>query len=243
MPDRSVLVTGVAGEIGGYLVDELLKDGWTVCGLDQRSPANIDHAGFLFQECDLSAAADAERKIEVFHERGGAFDAVINCAGLIANSPLISFVEGRLVHHDFGLWDRVLSSCLSSAFYVTACTVPRMVSSGKRGVIINISSICSRGNPGQAAYSAAKAGLNGLTAALAKELGPMGIRVVALAPGYLDTASTRDNVPAAKLKQTKASVPLKRLGTIEEVASAVRFILTNQYVNATVIELDGGLVL
>ena len=243
MPDRSVLVTGVAGEIGGYLVDELLQDGWIVCGLDLRPPSSIGRTGFSFQECDLSDSVDAERKIEAFHKRFDAFDAVINCAGLIANSPLISFVEGRLVHHDFELWDRILCSCLSSVFYVTACTVPRMVSSGKKGVIINISSICSRGNPGQAAYSAAKAGVNGLTAALAKELGPMGVRVVALAPGYLDTASTRDNVLAAKLKETTASVPLKRLGTIEEVASAVRFILTNQYVNATVIELDGGLVL
>jgi len=243
MPDSLVLVTGVAGEIGAYLVDELIKEGRTVCGLDLRSPANVERPGLSFQQCDLSDAADAEKKIEVFHERFGAFDAVINCAGLIANAPLISFVEGCLTHHDFALWDRVLSSCLSSAFYVTACTVPKMVSSGKKGVIINISSICGRGNPGQAAYSAAKAGLNGLTAALAKELGPMGVRVVALAPGYFDTASTRANVATAKLKETTASVPLKRLGTIDEVASAVRFILANQYVNATVIELDGGLVL
>jgi len=243
MRDRSVLVTGVAGEIGGYLVDELIKDGWTVCGLDQRVPASSDRTNFSFQECDLSDAADAERKIQAFHERFGAFDAVVNCAGLIANSPLISFVEGRLRHHDFELWDRVLSSCLSSAFYVTACTVPMMVSSGKKGVIINISSICSRGNPGQAADAAAKAGRNGLTAAVAKDLGPRCVRVVALAPGYFDTASTRANLTAAKLKETTASVPLKRLGTIDEVASAVRFILANQYVNATVIELDGGLVL
>jgi 3-oxoacyl-[acyl-carrier protein] reductase len=243
MSNPAVLVTGVAGEIGGYLVDDFLKDGWTVCGLDRRSPVNVDRAGFSFQECNLSDPADAERKIEIFHERFGAFDAVVNCAGLIANSPLISFDEGRLIHHDFGLWERVLSSCLSSAFYVTACTVLKMAGSRKKGVIVNISSICSHGNPGQAAYSAAKAGLNGLTAALAKELGPMGIRVVAVAPGYFDTASTRDNVPAAKLKEIKGSVPLKRLGRIEEVASTVRFILTNQYVNGTVIELDGGLVL
>jgi 3-oxoacyl-[acyl-carrier protein] reductase len=243
MSDRSILVTGVAGEIGGYLVDELLKDGWIVCGLDVRSSRDVDRARFSFQQCDLSDASDAERKIEVFHERLGAFDAVVNCAGLIANSPLLSFVEGRLVHHDFALWDRVLSSCLSSAFRVTACTVPKMVGSGKKGVIINISSICSRGNAGQAAYSAAKGGLNSLTAALAKELGPMGIRVVALAPGYFDTASTRDHVPAARLEEITGSVPLRRLGKIDEVVSAVRFILTNQYVNGTVIELDGGLVL
>ena len=243
MPDSLVLVTGVAGEIGAYLVDELIKEGRTVCGLDLRSPANVERPGFSFQQCDLSDAADAEKKIEVFHERFGAFDAVINCAGLIANAPLISFVEGRLTHHDFALWDRVLSSCLSSAFFVTACTVPKMVSSRKKGVIINISSICGRGNAGQAAYSAAKAGLNGLTAALAKELGPTGVRVVALAPGYFDTASTREHVSAAKLKEIKGAVPLKRLGKIEEISSTVKFVLANQYVNGTVIELDGGLVL
>lgn len=243
MPDSLVLVTGAAGEIGTHLVDELVKEGRMVCGLDLRSPANGERAGFSFQQCDLSDAADAEQKIEGFHERFGAFDAVINCAGLIANALLISFVEGRLTHHDFALWDRVLASCLSSAFYVTACTVPKMVSSGKKGVIINISSICSRGNAGQAAYSAAKAGLNGLTAALAKELGPTGVRVVAVAPGYFDTASTRDHVSAAKLKEIKGAVPLKRLGKIEEISSTVKFVLANQYVNGTVIELDGGLVL
>lgn len=243
MGDRSVLVTGVAGEIGGCLADEFLNEGWIVCGLDRRCLADSDRARFSFQECDLSDGADAERKIEIFHEQFGAFDAVVNCAGLIANSPLISFAEGRLIHHDFGLWDRVLSSCLSSAFHVTACTVLKMAGSGKRGVIINISSVCSRGNPGQAAYSAAKAGLNGLTAALAKELGTFGIRVAAVAPGYIDTVSTREHVTAAKLKDIKNSIPLKRLGKMEEVVSAVKFILANEYVNGTVVELDGGQVL
>jgi 3-oxoacyl-[acyl-carrier protein] reductase len=243
MANRSVLVTGVAGEIGGYLVDEFLKDGWIVCGLDVSFPGEVERTGFFFQQCDLSDGPDSERKIDIFHEQFGAFDTVVNCAGLIANSPLITFLEGRLVHHDFALWDRVLSSCLTSAFHVTACTVPRMASSGKKGVIINISSVCHRGNPGQVAYSAAKAGLNGLTMALAKELGPLGIRVVALAPGFFDTVSTREHVPAPKLKEIKSSVPLKRLGKVEEIGSAVRFILANNYVNGTVIELDGGLVL
>src|SRR5205823_5693245 len=111
-----------------FLVEELLKDGWTVCGLDLRFPPNSEQAGFVFQECDLSKAAETESKIDIFHKRFGAFDAIVNCAGLIANSPLISFVEGQLMHHDFELWNQVVSSCLSSAFYVTACTVPKMVS-------------------------------------------------------------------------------------------------------------------
>lgn len=242
MADRSILITGVAGEIGGYLVDQLLKDGWKVGGLDQKAP-NLVREGFSFQECDLSDPAAAEAKIGILHAQFGAFDAVINCAGLIANSPLVSFVGGRLVHHDFELWAKVLASCLSSAFWVTACAVPKMVTSGKKGVIINISSICSRGNPGQAAYSAAKGGLNSLSLALAKELGPFGIRVVALAPGYFDTASTRNNVASDRLKDIASTVPLKRLGNLEEILSAVKFILANQYVNGTVIDVDGGLVL
>ncbi len=243
MPERTILITGAAGEIGGYLVEQFLKDEWTVCGLDQKSPGNANRVGFFFQECELANGADTEDKIELLHERHGAFDAVINCAGLIANSPLVSFVDGRLTHHDFGLWDRVLSSCLSSAFHVTACTVPKMVASGKKGVIVNISSICSRGNKGQAAYSAAKGGLNSLTLALAKELGSLGIRVVALAPGYFDTASTNNNVPPDRLEEITSSVPLKRLGKVEEIFSAVNFILNNAYMNGTVIELDGGLTI
>ena len=243
MTERTVLITGIAGEIGRYLGDELLKDGWTVCGLDLRTPANADRQGFSFLACDLSNAADTEAKIEMFHESFGAFDAVINCAGLIANAPLVSFVDGRLVHHDTQLWDRVIASCLSSAFYVIACTVQKMVASAKKGVIINVSSVCSRGNPGQVAYSAAKAGMNGMTAALAKELGPLGIRVLALAPGYFDTGSTHDHLTPPKLKEIRNAVPLRRLGRLDEAASAIRFVLANEYVNGKVLELDGGLVL
>lgn len=243
MPERTILITGTAGEIGGYLVDQFLKDDWVVCGLDSKSPPDLDRIGFFFQKCELADGGDTEKKIALFHERHGAFDVVINCAGLIANSPLVSFLDGRLVHHDFELWNRVVSSCLTSAFHVTACTVPEMVTSGKQGVIVNMSSICSRGNKGQAAYSAAKGGLNSLTLALAKELGSLGIRVVALAPGYFDTASTNDNVPPDRLVEITRSVPLKRLGKVEEIFSAVTFILNNAYVNGTVIELDGGLTL
>ncbi|HEY2799109.1 MAG TPA: SDR family oxidoreductase [Chthoniobacterales bacterium] len=243
MPERTILITGAAGEMGGYLVDRFLQDDWAVCGLDRKSPANVDRVRFSFQVCELSDGADTEEKIGLLHENHGAFDAVINCAGLIANSPLVSFVDGRLAHHDFTLWDRILSSCLTSAFHVTACTAPLMVTSGKSGVIVNISSICSRGNRGQAAYSAAKGGLNSLTLALAKELGSFGIRVVAVAPGYFDTTSTRNNVPPERLDEITASVPLKRLGKLEEVFSAVNFILDNAYMNGTVLELDGGLTL
>jgi 3-oxoacyl-[acyl-carrier protein] reductase len=118
-----------------------------------------------------------------------------------------------------------------------------MLEAHKRGVVVNISSVCANGNPGQVAYSAAKAGLNGLTLALAKELGPLGIRVVGLAPGYFDTASTRRHVSEARLTKVTAAVPLKRLGRVSEIAHAIDFIIGNDYLNGTIMELDGGLVL
>lgn len=240
MSGRSALITGVAGDLGGQLAADLGESGWAVYGLDRRPP--VSTAGMVFRECDLTDPAAAEAAIDEFHEEAGAFDAVVNCACLIANEPVLSFEGGRLVHHDFELWQRVIASCLSSAFYVSACTAARMARAGKRGTIVNVSSVCAQGNPGQAAYSAAKAGLNGLTSALAKELGPLGIRAVAVAPGYMDTESTTRNVPDDRLKEIADAVPLRRLGTVAEVVSAVRFVLENGYVSGTVLELDGGLV-
>jgi 3-oxoacyl-[acyl-carrier protein] reductase len=118
-----------------------------------------------------------------------------------------------------------------------------MVSSRKNSVIINMSSICSRGNKGQAAYSAAKGGLNSLTFALAKELGSFGIRVVAVAPGYFDTASTHESVSTEHLRTVISSVPLRRLGKLDELWSTIQFVIANKYVTGTVIEVDGGLAL
>lgn len=243
MTARTALVTGVAGDLGGHIASDLHEAGWTIYGLDAREAASAPPDRFVSATCDLSSPEETERAIDEFHQDVSAFDAVVNCACLIANAPLLTFAGGRLVHHDFELWQRVLGSCLSSAFYVTACTVPRMARAGGGGVIVNVSSICARGNAGQTAYSAAKAGLNGLTMALAKELGPLGIRAVAVAPGYLETASTVANVPEAKLADIAESVPLRRLGTASELTAAVRFALDNPYLNGTILELDGGLVL
>lgn len=242
MSDRAVLVTGVAGDLGGALAADLHDDGWVVYGLDQRAPAFSPPDRFFSAVCDLTDPQATEEAIEAFHQEHGAFDAVVNCACMIANAPLVAFEGGRLVHHDFDLWQRVIASCLSSAFYVTACTAARMARAGKGGVIVNISSVCARGNAGQTAYSAAKAGLEGFTFALAKELGPLGIRGVAIAPGYIDTGSTRSHMPEEKLSEIVDAVPVRRLGTVAEVAAAVRFALANDYVNGTVLELDGGLV-
>ncbi len=240
---RIALITGSSGEIGAHLAGHMAGAGWTVLGLDSR-PCRADLPyGLIFRQCNLADGAQATTVLDELLGAQGGCDVLINCAGLIANAPLLSRRATGWTTHDFSLWRDVIDAGLTTAFHTTALAAKHMVSARKRGVVINISSVCAKGNPGQSAYSATKAGLEGLTRALAKELGPLGIRVVALAPGYFETRSTRDNVTEARLAKVVAAVPLKRLGAPDEIASAVDFIIENDYVNGTIIELDGGLVL
>ncbi len=241
-----MLITGVCGAVGSQLADHFLAKDYRVFGLDIKNepPENCaDHNQFTYSRCDLSDPADVTQAIEAFIKNSGVIPVVINNVGLIFNSPLIRFEDGKMVCHSFEEWNKVLSVSLNSAFYVTATCAKHLVMNNIKGIILNISSICAKGNPGQAAYSAAKAGLNGLTHALAKELGPLGIRVVSVAPGFLDTPSTHTAVTEDKLERIRKTIPLKRLGKVEEVAHAIEFVIGNQYYTGTVLELDGGLTI
>lgn len=240
---RVALITGSSGEIGRFLARHLLLGGWRVLGVDRMVDEVGAPEGLVFQQCDLRDGAATAAVIDDWASIHGAPDLVVNCAGLIANAPLVSLGPDGWHAHDFALWNDVIASNLTSAFHVTAVSVRHMLAAHRKGVVINISSVCARGNPGQVAYSASKAGLNGFTYALAKELGSLGIRVVGLAPGYFDTRSTREHVTAPRLAKVVGAVPLKRLGSLEELAGAVDFIVANPYMNGTILELDGGLVL
>ena len=240
---RVGVVTGSSGEIGRFLAAHLLRGGWRVLGLDRRADESGAPEGLVFEQCDLRDGAATAAVLDRWAGSYGAPDLVVNGAGLIANAPLVSLTPDGWQTHDSALWDDVIGSHLTSAFHVTVVAVRHMLTARKKGVVINISSVCARGNPGQVAYSAAKAGLNGFTYALAKELGSLGVRVVGLAPGYFDTRSTRDHVTAGRLAKVVGAIPLKRLGSLDELAGAVDFIVANPYVNGTILELDGGLVL
>ena len=106
-----------------------------------------------------------------------------------------------------------------------------------------MSSISAHGNAGQSAYSAAKAGVNALTRTWARELGGFGIRFVSIAPGFIDTDSTREALSEENLSRLKDQIPLRRLGEVEHIYQTVRFIVENDYVNGTVLEIDGGLAM
>jgi 3-oxoacyl-[acyl-carrier protein] reductase len=168
---------------------------------------------------------------------------LINNAGVLHSEPLIRLADSGLQKHELGTWDLVLRTNLNSVFYMTTCVVEKMVRTRKKGVVVNIGSISAAGNPGASAYSAAKAGVHALTHAWARELGPMGIRVIAVAPGFMDTDSASAAMSETAMRETIKRVPLRRLGKPEEVAKAVVSVIENDFFNGKVLELDGGLII
>ena len=127
-------------------------------------------------------------------------------------------------------------------YFVPTNVVEQFARNRTSGLIVNISSVSAAGNAGQSAYSAAKAGVNALTATWAKELAPWGVRVAGLAPGYIDMGSTVAALSESRLKEIKSETPLRRLGTIEELSQALISIIHNDFFHGKTLELDGGLV-
>ena len=242
----NALITGVSGSFGSEIAKHLITKDYRVLGLDIRenkdSPLMMSD-NFRFELCDITNFGELEKTITGFCGNHGPFDVVINNAGVLFSEPLFSIKKGRFVTHSIEAWDRVISVCLSAAFYVIACTARLMIEKRRKGLIINISSISADGNIGQAAYSAAKAGLNGLTRSLSKELGPFGVRVVAIAPGFFDTDSTRAALSEEQIGNVKKKVPLQRLGETGDLLKAIDFVIANTYYDGKILELDGGLTI
>src|SRR5262249_18276823 len=129
---------------------------------------------------------------------------------------------------------------LTGTFLMTREVAAVMLRDKRPGVVVNISSISRNGNPGQSAYAATKAGIDALTVTWSQELAPYGIRVAAIAPGFVETRMTTA-IPPVFLEQIRERTPLKRFGTVDEFARTIQFVLENDYLNGKVLEVDGGL--
>ena len=243
---KKVIVTGGVRGLGREMVDQLVKLDALVTVFD------LDLAGLdALREsqpkvncvcCDVSDYEEVSKATGRFHEESGAADVLINNAGILHSEPLIKITPSGVARHDPDMWNKVLAADLNSVFVMTLCVVEKMITTRTRGVIVNISSVSAAGNAGQSAYSAAKAGVNALTAVWAKELGPLGIRVVAVAPGFTETISTKEALSETALSETVKKVPLRRLGKPHEIAQGVLSAIQNDFFNGKVLELDGGLV-
>ncbi|MDP6673923.1 MAG: SDR family oxidoreductase, partial [Gammaproteobacteria bacterium] len=154
---------------------------------------------------------------------------------------LLKFRDGELISKmTLDQWQAVIDVNLTGVFLCGREAAQRMIESGSKGCIINISSISRAGNMGQTNYTAAKAGVQAMAVAWAKELARYGIRAAAIAPGFINTEMVAGMKEAAREKLT-SGIPLRRMGEPDEIAQTVEFILQNDYVSGRCFDIDGGL--
>jgi 3-oxoacyl-[acyl-carrier protein] reductase len=246
--DSRILITGGARGLGRQFVLDLAKAGAKV-GLCATSPEGLRSVEEDFRARDLdvfAAQADVSDEDEVkrlfgdFAERFGGIDAVVNNAGVTRDALLVKKREEGVKVMPADYWQKVIDVNLTGVFLCGREAARLMVEQGSGGVIVSISSINRHGSLGQTNYSAAKAGVASMTVVWAKELAQYGIRVVALAPGYICTEMT-EAIREDVRQKIESVIPLRRFGTTDEVTHALRFVLENGYVTGRVIEVDGGL--
>jgi 3-oxoacyl-[acyl-carrier protein] reductase len=241
---KAAIVTGGAGNIGRAVVAALRQRTMTVGVLDMVSDGGAlfaDDPSVAYAAADAADENAAAAAIDELAERIGRVFVLVNCAGLIHSEPLVNVLGRR--RHERRTWDTVLASNLTATFTVGSIVAERMARTRTKGVLVNFSSCAAAGNPGQTAYAAAKAGIEAMTVVWARELGPLGIRTVAIAPGFVDTPSTHDAMDPDMLADLVRRTPLRRLATADEIAQAVLFAIDNDFLTGRTIALDGGLSL
>ena len=239
---KVAIVTGGTRGIGLAIARLLAEDGASVV-VSGRDAARLDAAvkeleslgaPALGVPADATKREDADRLVEATRERFGRIDVLVNNAGITRDQLLV-----RMKDDD---WDQVLDTNLRGVFLMTRA-VGKVMMRQKSGRIINIASAAgAMGNPGQVNYSAAKAGLIGLTKSSARELAHWGILVNAVAPGLIETDMAKA-IPDEAREALLAQVPLKRMGSAREVAEMVGFLAGDgaAYVTGQVFHVNGGL--
>ena len=246
---KTILVTGAGRGIGRSLAVHFAGKGANLALLDM----NAEEVSETRSRCTRlgiearSYIADAANEDSVVGALDqvtadfGALDGLINNAGIVRDGMLVKVKDGKVVGKmSLAQWQAVIDTNLTGVFLCGREAAQQMISHNVRGVIVNVSSISRAGNAGQTNYSAAKAGVAAMTVVWAKELARYGIRVGAVAPGFIRTPMVEAMKPDALAKMT-APIPLGRLGEPEEIAHAVGFIFENDLFTGRCVEVDAGL--
>lgn len=244
LDSRTALVTGSAQGIGKAVALKLAKFGANVIindinkELAEATAEEVRACGTqaAVEIADITDPGAVKKMVENITDRFSTLDILVNNAGIVKDGYIMRMTDEQ--------WDTVLNINLKGAFNCIRA-VTRTMFKQRSGVIVNISSIIGvMGNTGQVNYAASKAGLLGLTKSAAKEFASRGIRVNAIAPGFIHTAMT-EAIPGDIQKKYLEGIPLNRYGTPEEVANLVHFLVSDasRYITGQVIHVDGGLVM
>ena len=239
---RVVLITGASRGIGAAILEFFVKAGASVVGT-ATSEAGAEKIGARIAELggtgrgmvlNVNDADAGQRAIDEIVEAYGRIDVLVNNAGITRDTLAMRMKDEQ--------WDEVIGTDLSAAFrFARACLRPMMKQ--RSGRIISITSVVgAMGNPGQVNYAAAKAGLMGMTKALAREIGSRGITVNCVAPGFIDTDMTRVLSDEQK-DHLQAQIPLGRLGSVDDIANACLFLASDAgaYVTGQTLHVNGGM--
>ena len=242
MSDKQVaLVTGASRGIGAAIARQLAQDGFTVVGTatSDEGAAKISQslaafAGSRGARLDVNDAASAEALIDAILREHGGLHVLVNNAGITRDQLAM-----RMKDED---WDAVLDTNLKAVFRMSRAVIRPMMKQ-RHGRIIHITSVVgASGNPGQANYAAAKAGVAGMTRALARELGSRGITVNCVAPGFIETDMTA-GLPPEQQKALLQQIALGHLGKPEDIAHAVAYLASERagYVTGQQLHVNGGM--
>ncbi|WP_159653308.1 SDR family oxidoreductase [Vibrio atypicus] len=208
--------------------------------VDTKKQCNMLGVKALSYGVDITKENDVERTFSDIVTDFGQLNGLVNNAGILRDGLLVKVKEGEVSKLSLEQFNSVINVNLTGTFLCGRETALQMINGGHKGVIINISSVARAGNIGQSNYAASKAAVATLAMTWGKELARYGIRAAAIAPGVIETDMTRQMKPVARERLEKM-VPVGRMGQAQEIAETVKFIFENEYVNARVFEVDGGI--
>ena len=240
---KIAIVTGASRGIGREVAKELAESGITVIANYNKSEEEakklqqeLEEQNFKLEivKADVSKREDVKKLVEYTIEKYGKIDILINNAGISEYKLFTDETDED--------WDKLINTNLYSAFAMSQEVIPNMIHN-KKGCIINISSIWGIvGGSLEVLYSISKAGLDGMTKALAKELGPSNIRVNSIAPGMINT-KMNSKFTEKEIEEIKEEIPLERLGDPQDIAKCVKWLIDDNYTTGQVISINGGWVI